>query len=130
MTKEVNYMKRITLLTLCCILLLTLLGCSSNQPSLSSGYHFADGDYNQFSRPFLYLDTESDTFILGAGFGLPYGERGSYVIKDGNLIAESEERTLTFEIQDAQTLILKDSAHNEYLQLNESSVFVFSEEIL
>lgn len=123
-------MKRITLVTLCCVLLLALIGCSSDHSTLSSGYHFAEGDYDQFSRPFLYLDTEEDTFILGAGFGLPYGERGSYMIKDGSLIVESEERILTFEIRNAQTLVLKDSVHNEYLYLNESSVFVFSKDIL
>lgn len=124
-------MKQYTYILVCIFLIFAIVGCSSNNDTitLASGNYYIVGDYEEHMTPYLWIDAEEHTFSLGAGSIISYAERGSFEINEGKLVATSQSTTFVFEIKDNKTLILIDSGDDEYFKLPSNSEFVYSEEL-
>lgn len=124
-------MKRLTLFISCLLFLFACAGCHSNNYDevLNSGNYYIVGDYEEHLTPYLWLNTEDNTFYLGPGSIVSYAENGSFDVKDGKVIAISQSTTFVFEIKDSKTLILIDNGDNEFFKLPENAEFVFCEDI-
>ena len=121
-------MKRAVFIAACFAFLLAMTGCGSDRRDvvLSSGTYYAVGDYEELLTPYLILNTDDQSFMLGAGAVFSYAEMGSFTTKENKVIAVSQDTTFTFEIKDSKTLVLIGSGDNDYFKLPEKTEFVLS----
>ena len=122
-------MKRIAVLGLCIAMLLAFVGCGSGKTegNLKSGNYYMVGDYEEYLTPYIWLDTEENTFSLGEGHILSYAEIGTFEIEGNKLIATSQSTTYIFEIKNESTLVLIDNGADKGLVLPNNSEFLYSE---
>lgn len=123
-------MKRSAFLAVFLSLLFAFVGCHVNNSTnaLASGNYYAVGDYEELMTPYLYLDTEDNTFAFGPGAVVSFAIHGSFEVKDEKLVAASQSATFVFEIQDEKTLVLQGNGY-EYFTLPDNTEFVYGEEI-
>ena len=123
-------MKHISFVAVCLAFLLVIPGCAPNRldSALTPGNYYAVGDYEENLTPYLFLNTDDQSFILGAGSIISYAEIGSFKIKDGKLIAKSQTTTFVFKVKNPKTLILIDNGDNDYFKLPENTEFVLSDD--
>ena len=128
-------MKRVILFITCAFFLFAAAGCLANNSddtlsydTLSSGMYYIVGNYEEYWTPYVYVNTEDNTFRLGEGSMFSYALPGSFEIVDGKIVTTSDNMTFVFEIKDSKTLILVDRGDNPF-NLPENSKFVFCEEI-
>ena len=124
-------MKRLLFLILCAAVLFSCVGCGTGEPKLTvkGGGYYLVGDYEEFSTPYLWLNTENQTFHLCAGAVFSYAERGEYEIKGNQLIAVSQNTIYIFEIQDENTLIIRENGESWAFQPPVNGEFRYSEDV-
>lgn len=124
-------MKRIVCCFVCLIPLITVIGCNTdnNTVSLSSGSYYAVGKYDEMFTPYLWLNTDESTFQFGAGSIVSYAEYGTYKMENGIVIAVSQTTSFQFDIKDKNTLVLIDNGDNDYFKIPIGTQFVFCENL-
>ena len=82
-------MKRTVCITVCILVLLACVGCSShsNTVSLTSGMYYAEGDYEAGLTPYVSLSFDDNTFSMGAGSLASFAAIGSFTIEEDTLVA-------------------------------------------
>ena len=118
-------MKRIVCIITIMAFLLLFTGCDKTS-NLASGYYFAAGDYKS---PYVQLDAEEREFTLCEGLLVSYAEIGTYRIRDGKLIASTQNTTFQFEIKDANTLELVKIKDDGFSHFTIGTQFIFSEDM-
>lgn len=123
-------MKKTLILCLCLVLLTVMAGCGKQNTKkvtyeLKATY-YADGDYESYATPYLYLTEEDGTFMMGSGAVYSYAIFGTYEVKGNRLTATEENRTYTFEIRDSETLVFLEG-DNPPSGFVENAVFTYSE---
>ena len=112
---------------ICLLILFLLVGCNSDTPPVLSGNYYAVGDYEEMMTPYLWLDTNENSFYFGAGSIISYAENGTYEILDSKVIAKSQSTTFKFEIKDKNTLVLIDNGDNDFFKIPINTQFVYRE---
>lgn len=114
-------MKRLFVSIFCLAALFLLTACrQSDNTSLISGTYYAvndttvsfAGDFDP--TPYLWFDTAEKKFAYGLDKEVSYAETGSYTVKDGVIIATSNDKEYHIEIVDDKTLAMlggEDSEH-------------------
>ena len=126
--KKNKFLRYLPCLLTCLLALCSFMGCNSI-PKLSSGNYYAKGAYQStFNTPYIYLNTEDSTFMVGLGDIYSYADGGSYEIQQGKIIATSPRATYQFEIKNKNTLILLENGYEEYLQISINTEFIFNDE--
>ncbi|MBQ7760947.1 MAG: hypothetical protein IJ400_02720 [Clostridia bacterium] len=94
---------------LLCILCFILVGCNeqkSDPCDLTTGTYYAMGDYEENWVPYVAFDFEDYTFRIGDGQLISYADFGTFSVKKGQIIAESQLTTYVFEIVDSTRVAL------------------------
>lgn len=124
-------MKKNLCIMICFVFMISCVGCNSNSGSVAliSGSFYAHGDYEEMMTPYLDLNTEERTFIMGPGALVSYAEYGTYRVRDGKIIATSQNTSFVFEIKNSKTLVLIDNGDNDYFKIPPETVFLYSEKL-
>ena len=122
-------MKRMLCCLLCLLMLFSFVGCNSDASPVRSGSYYAAGDYEEMLTPYLWVDTDKNEFLFGAGSIVSYAKYGTYEIAGGKIIATSQRTTFKFEIKDKDTLVLIDNGDNDYFKIPVNTQFVYSEDL-
>ncbi|MBR2860831.1 MAG: hypothetical protein IKB86_03235 [Clostridia bacterium] len=123
-------MKKLSLLFLTVIIAVSFVACrntQSNPYELPSGTYYMVGEFEEMMTPYLYLNFDDYTFLMGAGVLLSYAEIGSFVVKENKITATSQSTVFVFEIKNNNTLILIDNGDNEYFKMPNNSEYVLRE---
>lgn len=125
-------MKRLLASFFCLTALLLLSACQQNDDTnLISGTYYAVNDTTVSSvgdfapTPYLWFDTAEKKFAYGLDKEVSYAETGSYTVKDGVVIATSNDKEYRIEILDDKTLAMLGGEDPEHLTRTE---FVLYEE--
>ena len=125
-------MKRVVLIAaaVCLAVVLAMPGCGADHPddALSSGTYYAVGDYEETATPYLYLNADDQSFVMGLGIAVSYAEAGSFTVGAGKMTAVSQSTTYVFKIKDPKTLILIDIGDNGYFHFMENTKFVMGDD--
>ncbi len=114
-------MKRFLTGIFCLAALLLLAACQQNDDTnLISGTYYAVndttvsfvGDFDP--TPYLWFDTAEKKFAYGLDKEASYAETGSYTVKDGVIIATSNDNEYHIEIVDDKTLAMLGSEDAEH----------------
>lgn len=106
----------------------------SNDPPLRSGNYCAVGDYKEYERPYLRLDTKHKRFVFAKNANAAKGAKvhimgnGNYEFVDGRIVAVSGYDTFYFKIKDNDTLVYVGVSAGYFLNMARGTEFVFKEE--
>ena len=123
-------MKRILSIVICIVLLLSITACAPAEPiELKAGAYYLDGNFKKGATPYIWFYPDQNEFYISSGTTYSYAERGTYEIKDDQLIATSQYTVFTFDINNSDTLVLVDSGNNDYFRFQLGIEFIYSTEI-
>ena len=113
-------------LALCLVL---LVGCKREPITPVSGNYYAQGDYEPYMTPYVYINLEDNSFVTGGGAALSYAEVGEFKMEDNRIIATTLSCRFVFEIENETTLKLVEADTHSPYEVTEDMTFVFHENI-
>lgn len=119
-------MKRLMAVAVCLVLL--LCGCAEAAVP-QSGNYYAEGDYEPYMRPYVYIGMEDGSFVTGSGSVISYAEVGTFTVDGDELTANTLSCRFVFEIEDETTLILEEFSSNTPYAMQEGMTFLLSREL-
>lgn len=119
-------MKRLLVVAVCLALL--LCGCSEAAVP-QSGNYYAQGDYEQYMRPYVYIGMEDGSFVTCSGSAISYAEVGAFTVDGDELTANTLSCRFVFEIEDENTLVLEEFSGNTPYEMHQGMTFVLSQEL-
>ena len=121
-------MKRIISAALFFSLCVALFSCAMPpEPcDLSSGSYYVEGEYeSKRETPYVSLNFENYSFHIKNGVANSEAERGTFTVRDGKIIATTQNTTFTFEIRDEKTVVLSQIGNEKYFGEHLGKAFKF-----
>lgn len=119
-------MKRLLAIVFCIMMFLS--GCGEATVP-QSGNYYAQGDYEKYMRPYVYIGMEDGSFVTCSGSAISYAEVGAFTVDGDELTANTLSCRFVFEIADETTLVLEEFSGNTPYEMHEGMTFILSREL-